>query len=79
MDVFNFAEELQKIQLIKYEDVLKIENEFNEAFANFKYWSAHNHYHYVWIDSMNEEHRSLFLVLVELTGDDLDELSLIHR
>jgi hypothetical protein len=37
MDVFNFAEELQKIQLIKYEDVLKLENEFNEAFANFKY------------------------------------------
>jgi hypothetical protein len=37
MDVFNFGEELQKIQLIKYADVLKLEGEFKDAFDNFKY------------------------------------------
>ena len=38
MDVFNFAEELQKIQLVPYQEVLKLEGEFSDAFANFKYW-----------------------------------------
>lgn len=37
MDVFNFGDELQKIQMIKYAEVLKLENEFNDTFANFKY------------------------------------------
>jgi type III secretion system FlhB-like substrate exporter len=37
MDIFNFGDELQKIQMIKYAEVLKLENEFNEAFSSFKY------------------------------------------
>ena len=39
MDIFDFGGELQKVQTIKYEEVLKLEGEFNDAFANFKYWS----------------------------------------
>jgi len=37
MDIFNFADELQKIQLTPYSEVLKLEGEFNDAFSNFKY------------------------------------------
>ena len=37
MDIFDFGGELQKVQTIKYEEVLKLEGEFNDAFANFKY------------------------------------------
>ena len=37
MDIFNFGDELQKVPMIKYEEVLKLEGEFNDAFANFKY------------------------------------------
>jgi len=37
MDVFNFGEEIGKIQLINYAEVLKIENNFKDTLANFKY------------------------------------------
>lgn len=37
MDVFNFADEISKIQLINYTDVLKLENDFKDTLANFKY------------------------------------------
>ena len=31
------AEEMQKIQLVPYADVLKLEADYNDAFVNFKY------------------------------------------
>ena len=37
MDVFNFGEEMKKVQLVKYAEVLKIETEFRDTLANFKY------------------------------------------
>ena len=37
MDVFNFREEIDRIQLVKYADVLQVESKFKDTLANFKY------------------------------------------
>jgi hypothetical protein len=37
MDLFNFGEELDKIKLISYEQVLKLEGEFTDNYSSFKY------------------------------------------
>lgn len=36
-DVFNFGEELEKLKITRYTEILRIENEYSELVAKFKY------------------------------------------